>query len=230
MSAIRIVGIISVLLPLAGGAQAATLFNNLPPAATINTSDPIAGDGPQQFNSFTAGTTGTVGTIQLLLDATGDSGGSVDVAVYSDSGLDTPGTTLIKDLGKVFDSQLTGSATVAPFTGLDITGLTPGDRYWVVLTDLGTASPIPQSDIGWSFATDDSGTGVSGEFNGTTQLGTSANSASPPYMMCVSDTSTDLGCHAAPPLPPPSVPEPATLGILGVGLAALGFVRRRRSA
>jgi hypothetical protein len=229
MSAIRIVGIISVLLPLAGGAQAAVLFNNL--TATVNASDPIAGDGPQQFNSFTAGALGSVGTIQLLLDATGDSGGSVDVAVYNDSGSDTPGTTLIKDLGKVFDSQLTGSATVAPFTGLGITGLTPGDRYWVVLTDLLTASPTPQSDIGWAFATDDSGTGVSGEFNGTTQLGVSMNSVSPPYMMCVSNTSTDLGCPAAPPLPPvPPVPEPATLGILGVGLAALGFVRRRRSA
>jgi hypothetical protein len=228
MSAIRVLGVFSLLLPLAGGAQAAVLFNNLPPLATTTAADPIAGDGPQQFNSFTAGPGDRVDTIELLLDANGESGGSVDVAVYNDSGMNTPGT-LHADVGTVLDSELTGVPTVVPFTGLDITGLTPGDRYWVVLTDLLTASPPgpPQSDVQWSYATDASGIGVANEYNGASTAGTFANSDFSPYVMCVSNTSTDVGC-ALP--PPPQAPEPTTLGIIGVGLAALGLVRRRRSA
>ncbi len=43
-------------------------------------------------------------------------------------------------------------------------------------------------------------------------------------------TVDDLSLTGVPNVPAAPVPEPATLGIFGVGLAGLGWMRRRRKA
>src|SRR5262249_26802164 len=157
--------------------------------------------------------------IQLVLNLNGSPSGTVQVGIYDDNGLNQPSSTLAAPVGTIDDTQLTGSASVLTFGNLGISWLAANSRYWVVLTDPMT-NGVP-SDMEWSFATDDSGIGVAGEFNGTTLLGTFANDVAGPYIMCVSDNVAGAAgaCSLSRSLPGvPGVPEPASLSILGLGL------------
>ncbi len=126
---------------------------------------------------------------------------------------------MLDTLGDVYDTQLGPTPTSVALTGLGVTLDDDADGiYWIVLTDM-TPPGDGATSIEWSIAADDTGTGVPGQWNGAAGI-VYPNSTYTPYMMCVSDDGPAGGAC--------SVPEPASLGVLGLGLAGLGVLRRRR--
>ena len=200
-------------------AHATVVFDNLPPTVAqygiSGTSiETVMGD------SFTAAI--APNSVDLELSATSAVGSALVYLVPDDgSGLVTgvAGVPVaVIDGGAATDfssSELIGTIAAASLTTspslvtlaipADIT--TDNDEYWVVVDDNG-------SNIGWSYAEDGSGTGTANQGylnnNGANLLPVYPDSAGP-YQMEV------------------DAPEPATLGLLGAGIAALGYLRRRKA-
>jgi len=135
-----------------------------------------------------------------------------------------------------------GSSGVAVYTGLDsllsadptvptsvsfaisatqiaaVTALTTNGEYWIDLVTNYTSDPTTSGSVEWFFNGDGSGNGTSGQsvtdvgggLNGTFYALSGSSALGNAPEMIVQD------------------PEPASIGIIGVGLAALGYVRRRR--
>jgi hypothetical protein len=194
-------------------AKAAVLYDNLS-VASIGNDDQIAtppggpppgGFGPLYDSFSTSGSAFDVTQVQILVGLPGQTavpGASFQVALYNNGTGNTPGS-LNQVIGTVLDSALSTSFTVVSFNSLSIT-LAADTRYWIGLSSPNTAGL-------WSVATDDSGTGVAGEFFSNAG-GTSPNVGQPYQMQVSGDTVTT------------ATPLPAALPLFATGLGLLGLI------
>ena len=165
------------------------------------------GFGPLYDSFSTLGSAFDVTQVQILVGLNGENpatpGASIQVALYNNGAGNTPGS-LKQVIGTVLDSALsTTSFGVVSFNSLSIT-LAADTRYWIGLSSPNTAGL-------WSVATDDSGTGVAGEFFSNAG-GTSPNVGQPYQMQVSGDTVTT------------ATPLPAALPLFVTGLGLLGLI------
>jgi hypothetical protein len=155
-------------------------------------------------------------------------GGSMSIALYANNAT-VPASSPLDILGTFADSSLTTylNGFSAPVAGLDIQ-LAADTRYWIGIDD--SSAPGYSSSFVWGERFDNSDTvGATGQYTGIygqvipdpdsyfdAGNGTTYNFG--PMDMAVTGVITG------------SVPEPATLGLLALGLAGVGFSRRKRKS
>lgn len=241
----RILALSLLALIPAGVAHATTYFDtiSLPATASGNADGPSDGatliaqsfssPGTPDFNSVTLALTADAPTdggsfmVYLVPD---DASGGVNIAGSPQLNLDSTNTTAIGfsgavSIGTINDSQLaaTGSSptlvtlSIPSATVTAVTSLTANNEYWIGIDATGSTS------VEWSLSANANGVGTAGQalYNNVVGGFGSANSiANGGYQMSVASGAT---------VSPSNTPEPATLAIMGAGMAGIGFARRRRS-
>lgn len=217
-----------VLALAAGSAHAAVIYDTIGSGDAVNAGDsniiydPESGGGPLAV-SFYSSSAATLTSVSLELSAdssddggvtsiylVADTGGSAGVAgspTYTGTGsaLAFTNATL---LGTIDNSSLTSSPSTQTLSLS--TEITSGE-YWIA------AVTTSGSSADWWWAGDDSGIGLTGQaiFDqfGPDNTPEVYSASYGPYEMTVTTS---------------AVPEPASLAVIGVALAALGMVRLRR--
>lgn len=186
-------------------ASGTTLYSNIGISPTSY--DTIAND-LWYAQSFTMGSGDDpyLQTLKLVLAKYGNSVGSVNVDLWSSNG--TPGpASFIANIGTLDETNLTLTAATFSFTPSSLITLTDATRYWIVVSDT-----VSGSTFNWITATSGSGTKVTGEYTATYSSG---------WFTFVGGTA-----NGTPMMEVFTVPEPSTLVISGLGLAALALRRR----
>ena len=205
-------------------AHAAVVFDSLDVAANVfnHGSDgfaqqPLAASfftsGPPDFSSITlelAATApadnGSIGVYIIPDDGTGGGLGIPGSPTYTPGGATFTAFTGAQKVGTILDSSLTSSpgAVTVNIAADTPTVSTLNDEYWVGLVYSGSSSAK------WYFNSDGSGVGTTNQadFNSLGGLGSFSVSTGA-YEMVV------------------ETPEPASIAIVGIGLAGLGFFRRQ---
>lgn len=222
MSLKYVLAVGSVLALTSPAAQAATqfLFYNLDEVASgtysaAGPSAPAFGNGPLGQQFVTQGAA-SVWNLALSLSAVDDAG-SIIVTLNADDS-NAPGA-VIATLGTLTDSEIANGTNPFGWSGLNVP-LLAGTSYWIIVSDLLGPEP-PQDGVQTSVQWDAAGDGsdsVNGTNPGATYTFADGSAQAPgdpaPFIMSVSIE---------------TVPEPATLAILGVGLLGLGVLNRRRN-
>lgn len=210
MSKIRrapaLLAVAALLTMAAPAAQAATtIYDNL--GASQDGADPVQSYGPLA-NSFNTGANAGLlsGVSVLLKSGSNELVGNLLVKLLADSGT-SPGAELLT-LGSLSSASVSTAGFASySFTPATAFNLAANTTYWVEVL---TTSPL---DIEWSWSTDLTSLGVSGQASYSKELGVLPNSAAGPYQMAVSVT---------------AVPEPASAALVLVGVALIGGAGARR--
>lgn len=187
---------------------------------TLNNSPLVPGNVAPLAQSFVSGANAlTLDSVTLDLTGGSNDTNTAFTATVRAGGT-TPGSgSTVATLGAKTNEQILANGVVT-FTGLSL-ALTANTQYWIVLAG-GNSSTVDWLYTSNGFV----GTGVSTTLTpALNSVGTGGsnqfNSSTPdPYLMKI----TELDSGSAP------APEPATLALMGVGLAGLGWVRSRRNA
>jgi PEP-CTERM motif len=171
-----------------------------------------------------------ISEIEIALGRASAANGSIIITINSDNGSNKPGSVL--DTVATLSESLIGTTEgFYNFFNLPINDLTAGVRYWVQVAKVGTvstsvytttAAPSPNG------AASASATIAAGNTNYYPGLGPSKTSIL--EVMCLSADNSCASTFAATlSFDQTPTPEPASLAIVGVGLAGIGWIRRRKS-
>ena len=191
----------------AGTAQATIIFDSLTSDGTTLTT---TGSFVSSTGSSPFGQAFTTGALVSTID-------SISLYGYSLSGGSTTTLKIYSDLGgapsavveTLTNPTVTTSAGTNTFTGTS-TVLTASTTYWAVLANTDNAKSTK-----WYYSSQAVSPSILGYENGDTEAGTWGVQQSSALAMQVNAS---------------AVPEPSTDVLAGVGLAALGWMRRRRNS
>ncbi len=247
MSMRRIFYAAVVTLGCGSAAYAAPLYDSLYTGAgtgSANLAISVGNSGAVYANSFHTDASGTLQELEIALAKTGTANlGNIVVTLYSDNGLvgagsDAPGS-LVATIAGIPESLLSTSKGYFYFTDLGLTSLAPNSEYWIQVAKSGvgpsaaelyTTNVVPP--VGLSGSTSEL------YFHGA--VGAISHATPAEMQLCVSTvagaggetscavfvgaTTTNIDGTAQ----LAAAPEPGSLGLLGSGLATLGFIMYRR--
>jgi hypothetical protein len=211
---------------LPGAALFSSFVTNSYDTNSVNLHAPIAGTqggSPDAQEFFAPSATTITSMVFRLSDSTPPPGGSLLVYLVQNGANNLPSSSGLSltnavQLGSISEAGLTSTASNVMFTP-SIAGsgtiTAPGD-YWIALVETSTSDPALWYRTGDTIGLDvgNAGNSTAGLFNSHVVSPGGAT------MTSVNTSSFELQINT---------PEPASLALLGAGMAGLGIMRRRQN-